>query len=123
MLKTISKDDEGIYTTTLYQIEILLLYAGVLPYVAYDHDPMVPDDEFLWIHQEEKPEDKFPQLDPIPCKVLSCVQFLPDLFILTLKPEEIDIEFEQHVEDFKLRMNKKFSTLRTQALIDPLSFN
>ena len=123
MSKSVLKDEEGLYTTTLNQLEILLLYSGVIPYIAYDHDPMVPDDEFLWIHQEEKPEDKYPPLDPIPCKVMSCVQFLPNLFILTLQPDEIDLDFEQQIENFKARLNRKFSTLRTQALIDPATLN
>lgn len=83
---------------------------------------MIPDDEFLWIYQEENPEDEYPPLDSIPCTVLSCVQFLPNLFILTLKPDEIDLEFEQSVQYLKEKLNRKFSTLHTQALIDPTSF-
>lgn len=123
MPKQIKIDDDGLYSVTLDQAEITLLYMGVIPYIAYDHDPMIPDNEFLWVHQEIKPEDKFPCLDPFPCRVLSCVQFLPDLFILTLEPDEVDIEFEEYIAKLRIQIDRNFSTLRTQVLLDSSMFN
>ena len=123
MSKNVTKTDDGLFTTTLTYIEIKLLYVGVIPFVAYDHDPMIPDDEFLWIHQEETGNDTEPELDPIPCKILSCIQFLPNLFILTLKPDEIDFDLSLEIEQIKAKIERKPSTLRTQAMIDPTSFN
>ena len=123
MPKNVTKTDDGLFTTTLIYVEIKLLYAGVIPYVAYDHDPLIPDDEFLWIHQEETEDCTEPMLDPIPCKILSCIQFLPNLFILTLKPDEIDFDLSLEIEQIKARIEKKPSTFRTQAMIDPMSFN
>ena len=95
----------------------------VIPYIAYDHDPMIPNNEFLWVHQEVKSEDKFLCLDLFPCRVLSCVQFSPDLFILTLKPDEIDLEFEDYITDLKARIETKPSTFRTQVLNDLNNLN
>ena len=110
MSKHITKDDDGLFNITMDQAEILLLCAGVIPYLIYDNDPMIPDNEFLWVHQEEKLTDTFPALDPFPCTVISSIQVHPDLFILTLIPDEIDLEFLEFVEDFKVRMKRKSST-------------
>lgn len=114
MNKNITKDEDGIYSITMDQAEILLLCSGVIPYLLYDTDPMIPDHEYLWIHQEENATDLFPTLEPFPCNVISCIQVDPQLFIITLIPDEMDIEFLAFVEDFKIRMKNK-PTLRTEA--------
>lgn len=107
--------DDDLYTIDLSQQEIILLYLGVIPYIALTEDPKIPDNELLFINQVEHPGDKFPILDTIPCKVLSSVCFSPDLYILTVKPDEIDLEFEQYLNELRVGMENKSTYLRTQA--------
>lgn len=107
-MRTISSniyvDEDGLYCVNLTQVEIILLYAGVVPYIAFQDEPQIPDNELLFVHQVETELDKHPLLDPIPCHVLSVVQLRDSVHVVTVRPDEIDFEFEKVVLDLKSRM-------------------
>lgn len=116
----ITVDDDGLYSVGLTQVEIILLYAGVVPYIAFLEEPQIPDNELLFIHQIESELDKHPLLDPIPCQVLSIIN-MGTVHIMTVRPDEIDLEFEKVIDDLRSRLHK-MPPLRTDGIlgVEPL---
>lgn len=110
-------DEDELYCLKLTQVEIILLYAGVVPYIAFREAPQIPDNELLFIHQIETELDKHPVLDPIPCHVLSIID-MGDLHIMTIHPDEIDFDFEIVVNELKSRLFN-MPPLRTAGLNEP----
>lgn len=113
--------DDDLYSIDLTQQEIILLYLGVIPYLLLTEDPKIPDNEFLFINQIESEGDAFPALDSFPCNVLSSVCVSPSLYILTVKPDEIDSEFQQYLDRIGAGVLQNSSYLRTQAFFSSAS--
>ena len=112
----ITVDDDGLYSVGLTQVEIILLYAGVVPYIAFLDAPEIPDNELLFIHQIETELDKHPLLDPIPCHVLSIIN-MGTVHIMTVRPDEIDLEFESVIDGLRSRLHK-MPPLRTDGILN-----
>ena len=116
-MKTIYTDEDGNFRVSMTQHEIIMLVSGYIPYAAFSEDPKIPNDEFLWIDQEEQLTDFLPVLDPIPANVLSCVTFHEHLHILMLEPTELDIELIDVVNEFKLNIQKSGQCVRSTATL------
>lgn len=114
-MKTVNCDEDGIYSLNLDQAEIIMLVSGYMPYVVFESDPEIPDGEFLWIHYEPKKNDFIPPIDPFPCRILSHVSFANQIHILTLAPDEFDLEFMEMIEEFKANMAKAGECVRSTA--------
>ena len=114
-MKTVNCDEDGIYSLNLDQAEIIMLVSGYIPYVVFESDPEIPDGEFLWIHYEPKDNDFIPPIDPFPCRILSYVSFANQIHILTLAPDEFDLEFMDMIEEFKANMQKAGECIRSTA--------
>ncbi len=96
-----------------------MLVAGYIPYVVVESDPEIPNNEFLWIHYEPKENDFIPDLDPFPCRTLSYVSFANQIHILTLAPDEFDLDFMDMIEEFKANMERAGECVRSTASLSP----
>ncbi len=112
---TVAGDHFSIYSLNLDQAEIIMLVSGYIPYVVFESDPEIPDGEFLWIHYEPADNDFIPPIDPFPCRILSYVSFANQIHILTLAPDEFDLDFLEMIEEFKANMEKVGECVRSTA--------
>ena len=46
-------DEDDLYCLKLTQVDIILLYAGVVPYIAFRQAPQIPDNELCCTRQND----------------------------------------------------------------------
>jgi len=112
-MKTVNYE-YGIYSLNLSQSEIIMLVSGYIPYVVFENDPEIPDDETIWIYYEPKENDIIPHIYPFPCRIISYVT-LSHQTILTLVPNEFNAELMEMIEKFKVKMERAGECVHSTA--------